>query len=212
MTSPSLGHLRDANVTTPTRRAWGAFAALALGVFVADQASKWAAIAHLTDAMGALGPSAGLGEGLERFLWASHPSRRGVITVVSNFFHLRYVENPGAAWGFLSASAAAWRTPFFLTVSVAAMAFILLHFRQSRADQRGMRVALAMVFGGAVGNFVDRARLGYVIDFIDWHLGDTFTWPTFNVADAAISIGVIVLLLGIYADSGGRGRPARLSL
>lgn len=211
ISSPGVS-LRSFDATPPRRGAWAAFFALALGIFVADQASKWGALAALTDAMQGASDGACSWAGLERFLWREHPGRRAAITVVADFFHLRYVENPGAAWGFLSGSAAAWRTPFFLTVSLGAMGFILKQFRSSHATQPLMRVALACVFGGALGNFVDRVRLGYVIDFIDWHLGEAFTWPTFNVADAAISVGVIVLIATMLFDNSSPSRSPRLSV
>lgn len=179
----------------PSRMAWVLFVLLALGVFVADQASKWAAIATLTDAMDGLSEGAGSQAGFARFWGTLHPTRIDSVEVHPDWFHFRYVENPGAAWGFLSGSASAYRTPFFLAVSLGAMGFILQYFRRSHAEQRTLRVALGLVFGGALGNFVDRIRLGYVIDFIDWHLKDTFYWPTFNVADAAITVGVLLLVL-----------------
>ena len=212
MKSAPFVALRSVDASPPRGGAWAAFAALALGILVADQASKWAALAALTDAMQGVIDGAASWAGLGRFLSSEHPARRGAITVVGNYFHLRYVENPGAAWGFLSGSAAAWRTPFFLAVSLAAMGFILLHYRRSSGSQPLMRVALAMVFGGAVGNFFDRARLGYVIDFIDWHLGEAFTWPTFNVADAAISVGGIFLVITLFSESSQQSRAPRLTV
>ena len=108
-------------------------------------------------------------ERLWQFATDSHPARGPVVSVVDGFFRLRYVENPGAAWGFLAGVAGWFRTPFFLLVSFAAMFFIVSYFRKSESHQGMLRVALALVFGGAVGNFLDRARLGYVIDFVDWH-------------------------------------------
>ncbi len=117
-----------------------------------------------------------------------------VVEVVESFWHFRYVENPGAAWGFLSGSAAWFRTPFFLVMSTLAMGFMVYYFRQTRPGQWLVRLALALVFGGAVGNFLDRVRLGYVIDFIDWHWYDAH-WPTFNIADACISVGVCLMVI-----------------
>jgi signal peptidase II len=173
------------------------FSVIATGVVVLDQMSKWAAVAGLTQAFAA-GGELGFGEKLDRFLWGRHPARDPAITVLDDFWHFRYVENPGAAWGFLSGSASALRTPFFLLVSLFAMAFIITYFRRTTPGQRLLRVGLALVFGGAIGNFLDRVRLGYVIDFIDWHWYDKATWPTFNVADAAITVGVLILLLEMF--------------
>lgn len=176
------------------------FAVIAFGVMVLDQISKWFAIKHLTDAFGVDPAKLNFSEGMQRFLWTVHPSRMPSVSVLDSFWHYRYVENPGAAWGFLSQSLSAWRTPFFLGISLSAMAFIVICHRRAAPEQRALRVGLAMVFGGAIGNFIDRARLGYVIDFIDWHYYDKAAWPTFNVADAAITIGVGILLMDLFLE------------
>jgi len=175
------------------------FGSLAATVVFLDQVTKYYAVKHLTlacapAAVAEVEPLSRL-DCLWRFLSYAHPPRGRIVAVVDSFFHFRYVENPGAAWGFLQGSAEWFRTPFFLTVSVAAMAFILTYFRKTLPSQGLLRVALALVFGGALGNFVDRVRFGYVVDFIDWHWYDRFTWPTFNIADAGISIGVGLLVL-----------------
>ena len=176
-----------------------AFAIVALVVLVLDQVSKWAAVAALTHAFDAGSTaSLGLGEKVSRFLWQRHPMRDEAVTVLPDFWHFRYVENPGAAWGFLSGSVSALRTPFFLVVSLVAMCLIIYYLQRTPREQRLTRLGLAMVFGGAVGNFFDRVRLGYVIDFIEWHWYDKAAWPTFNVADSAITVGVILLTLDMF--------------
>ena len=175
-------------------RKWGMFALLASAVTVADQLSKWWAIEHLTHAFAST-TELGFAEKLQRFLWTEHPTRAGAVAVLDNFWHFRYVENPGAAWGFLASASSALRTPFFICVSLLAMGFIGLWFKRCTPEQRLLRTTLGLVFGGAIGNFVDRIRLGYVIDFIDWHWYDRAAWPTFNVADSAITVGVVMLLL-----------------
>jgi signal peptidase II len=177
---------------------WRIFLAVVAVVIVSDQLTKWQAVAHLTRAFESpAGESAPLplGEKLDLFLWQKHPLRGEPVAVLDDFWHFRYVENPGAAWGFLSGTASWFRTPFFLMVAVAAMIFIVFYFRKTTDDQRLLRLALSLVFGGAIGNFLDRVRLGYVIDFIDWHWYDKATWPTFNVADSAISVGVALMVL-----------------
>jgi signal peptidase II len=183
------------------------FSAIAAVVMVLDQITKWAAVAGLTQSFAAEG-DLGFGEKLSRFLWNRHPARDGAVTVLDDFWHFRYVENPGAAWGFLSGSASSLRTPFFLLVSLFAMAFIITYFRRTTPAQKILRVGLALVFGGAIGNFLDRVRLGYVIDFIDWHWYDRATWPTFNVADAAITVGVLILLLEMFLQKPEEGAVA----
>lgn len=194
----------------PSAAAWLAFVSLALGTLVADQASKLAAVAHLTDAMRIPGGGAAQSwAALERFWRVQHPARQGGIEVAAGWFDLHYIENPGAAWGFLASSTSPWRAPFFLLVSMAAVVLMVRAFVRTSAGQRLQRVALALVLGGAMGNLVDRTRLGYVIDFIDWHIGERFYWPTFNIADAAITVGVIVLVLDtLRAPAAGDVDPA----
>lgn len=181
------------NRLAPASKVFGAIVAV---VVVLDQITKFMAIGALTRAFEPVGGGElGFVDKLGRFLTYRHPPRAGAVAVLDDFWHFRYVENPGAAWGFLSGAASWFRTPFFLLVSIAAMVFIIVYFRKTQAHQRVLRVALALVFGGAVGNFIDRVRLGYVIDFIDWHWYDKATWPTFNIADSAISVGVVLMLL-----------------
>tara|TARA_B100001964_G_scaffold207608_1_gene239610 strand:- start:477 stop:1082 length:606 start_codon:yes stop_codon:yes gene_type:complete len=174
-------------------------------VVVFDQITKWLAIAHLTDAFSARHGGAeatGFFDQLSRFLWVEHPMRTEVVPVVEGLWNYRYVENPGAAFGFLASSDSWLRTPFFLTVTAVALVFIISMFRQSTLEQKLLRLSLGMIFGGAIGNLIDRGRLGYVIDFIDWHWYDAYTWPTFNIADSAISIGVCFLVLEMIKGDG----------
>lgn len=178
---------------TSGARQWGLFGTLAAVVVVADQVSKWLAVEHLTYAF-ASSSELTFADKLQRFLWVEHPARTEAYTVLENFWHFQYVENPGAAWGFLAGANSALRTPFFLAVSILASTFIAIWYRRTTPDQKLLRVTLGLVFGGAIGNFVDRIRLGYVIDFIDWHWY-AHRWPTFNVADSAITVGVVMLLL-----------------
>jgi lipoprotein signal peptidase len=122
------------------------------------------------------------------------------IEVVKDFFHFRYTRNPGAAFGFLSKEHSEWRRPFFLIVSVLAIVVILLIFRKVTTDQKLLMWALSLIVGGAIGNFIDRIAYGWVIDFIDWHYYREFTWPTFNLADSYITIGVILMALDIIVN------------
>lgn len=128
------------------------------------------------------------------------------ISVIDGFWAHAYAENTGAAFGFLSGKAEAFRRPFFLIVSVLAMAMIFFLYRKVPDDKRILQIALASVVGGALGNFIDRVRYGYVVDFIDWYVtvgGQVKHWPTFNIADVFISCGVTVmavLILFGYAD------------
>lgn len=166
-------------------------------VIVLDQLSKYWAVANLTLAFNpAFGEAATtFGEKLSRFLWTRSPVRSDPVVVVEGFWRFSYAENPGAAWSLFATAPDWFRAPFFILVSLAAMAFIIYYFRRVPSSNVLLRGALMLVFGGAVGNFIDRVRLGYVIDFIDWHWKDVYTWPTFNVADSAITVGVIIMVI-----------------
>jgi signal peptidase II len=119
------------------------------------------------------------------------------VVLIENFLAITYVRNKGAAFGILSDSAI--RIPFFIGVSVAAIVAILWYLARLREDQERLRFSLALILGGAVGNLVDRIRLGEVIDFVDVHWYQ-YHWPAFNVADAAITIGVALLLIDMWLE------------
>ena len=119
------------------------------------------------------------------------------IPIVENFFHLTYVRNRGAAFSFLSN--ASWRLPFFITVSFIAAIVILVAFRKLRDDQKLAHTSLALIFSGAVGNLIDRIRLGEVIDFLDAHWY-RHHWPAFNIADSLICVGVFLLAIDLYLE------------
>jgi signal peptidase II len=189
------------------------FVVIVATIVVLDQTSKFWAVGALTDIFEPYGRSLGLFDKLAQFFFLPHPTATRDVTVVPSFWRFIYAENPGAAWSFLAGSAAWFRRPFFLLVAAVAMVFILVYYRRTVPSQRLLRIALALVFGGALGNFLDRARGGYVIDFVQWHWYDRVAWPTFNVADAAISIGVGVMLLEMLLTrqqaQGERARPAK---
>ena len=119
------------------------------------------------------------------------------IPIVEGFFNLTYVRNKGAAFSFLSH--ASWRLPFFICVSIIAAFVILIAFRKLRDDQCLAQLSLAMIFSGALGNLIDRIRLGEVIDFLDayWR---THHWPAFNVADSLICVGVFLLAIDLLLE------------
>ncbi|QJC55358.1 Lipoprotein signal peptidase [Polaromonas vacuolata] len=118
--------------------------------------------------------------------------RLGDTSYVTSFFNLVRVHNSGAAFSFL-AGASGWQRWFFTAIGVAAAGFIIWMLR-SHAGQKLFSFALACILGGALGNVIDRSMHGYVVDFLDFHyLGWHF--PAFNVADAAITIGAICLIL-----------------
>ena len=127
--------------------------------------------------------------------------------VIEGLAHLTYVRNPGAAFGFLAGRGEDFRRPFFVAVTLVALAVILAVIRRIPSGRPWTLAALALVFGGAVGNLVDRLRWGEVVDFVDLFWG-SYHWPAFNVADSAISVGMAILLLGeFFGGAERRGRP-----
>lgn len=104
--------------------------------------------------------------------------------------------NTGAAFSFLS-TAGGWQRWLFIGLAVAICGFILHWLRDLPRHARWYPLALSLILGGAVGNVIDRVRIGAVVDFIDFHVGD-WHWPAFNVADSAICIGAALLVLGMF--------------
>jgi signal peptidase II len=146
---------------------------IAVTVFILDQATKWLAMAYI--------------------------GTHGVIKVMP-FFDLVLVHNTGAAFGFLS-QAGGWQNVFFVAVAIVISTVILVMTYRLSAKDKLLAVALMLVLGGALGNLVDRLRFGYVVDFLDvyyqaWH------WPAFNVADSAITIGALLLILDAFGVRG----------
>ena len=115
------------------------------------------------------------------------------------FFQLTYLRNQGAAFSFLS-GAGGWQRWFFIILAVIAGAFITRWLRKLDPRRHREAIAWALVLGGALGNLIDRILYGYVIDFLDVYYGD-WHWPAFNVADSAITLGVILLLLDSFKPS-----------
>ena len=144
--------------------------ALAAAIFLADQVTKW---------------------------WVLGPLDLRTVGQVEILpvFNFTYTENRGTAFGLFSAysDAARW-TLVGLTAAIAAGVAVWIWREKQRAEQ----LTLALVLGGALGNILDRSRLGYVVDFADLHFGEFRPFLIFNVGDAAISIGVVILLLRAF--------------
>ena len=118
--------------------------------------------------------------------------------VVDGFFNIIHVRNPGAAFGFLAGASPAFRSVFFLALTLAAILLILHYLRQTGIDKLSLVFSLALILAGAVGNLIDRIRFGEVVDFLDVYVG-AYHWPAFNVADASISTGAAVLAISLFA-------------
>jgi signal peptidase II len=125
------------------------------------------------------------------------------VPVIDGFFSLTLVMNPGLAFGMLAGTPAGWRWLVAL-LSIGALAVLaVVGLRMLPTGGRLTPLALGLIFGGAVGNLIDRARFGAVVDFLDFYWrGCGYHWPAFNVADASISVGVVLLALRMLAAPG----------
>ena len=147
------------------------FLLLALAILALDQWTKWLVESHLPT-----------------------PSSREIIP---GFFHLSHVKNTGVAFGMLAdlgEEGAAW---LLALLGLAAIGVVAIYFRRTPARETALLTALALVLGGAVGNLLDRVTSGAVTDFLGVYIG-SYRWPDFNVADCAISIGLVLLLLDSF--------------
>ena len=144
---------------------WLRWLFLSFAVVLLDQASKWEIVKML--------------------------SERGEVAFTS-FFSLVLLYNEGAAFSFLN-DAGGWQREFFMFIAVAASILILFLLRKHRGEFL-FSLALSLVLGGALGNLVDRVRIGHVVDFLDFHLAEHH-FPAFNLADSAITLGAALLIL-----------------
>ena len=143
---------------------------LSILIVVLDQVSKLAAIRHL----------------------------KGNVpyVIIENFFQLNYVENFGAAFGILQHK----KILFIIITSLVVVCISLFLIRNQHTLNRFMKVALGMLLGGAVGNLIDRIRLGYVVDFISVKLINKYDFPVFNVADVFIVVGTALIVILVSFD------------
>ena len=116
------------------------------------------------------------------------------LSVIPGFFNLTYLTNTGAAFGILAGQPTVWRQTFFIGVTVIALVAIVIMQRHLKKESIWYEISLAGIAGGAIGNLIDRVRLGSVVDFLDVYIG-SHHWPAFNVADSAITVGVTVFLV-----------------
>jgi signal peptidase II len=167
----------------PARFGWRAgYLLAAFGIYLADQASK---------------------------AWAVRTLRLGNDRrIVNGFLDLIYTENSGIAFGQLQESGSLGRWLFVILAVAAALAVFYYFLRTPRNDDRILG-ACALLLAGIAGNLTDRARFGYVIDFISVHAG-SYHWPTFNVADASICVGAIMLAFDLIFE-GKRRKEAVLN-
>ncbi|MDY7226177.1 signal peptidase II [Hyalangium rubrum] len=180
---------------------------ITLVLIVLDQWSKFAVVGSLTrqfdgkvtlgERLGAMyGEPPPLGPDGRHFA-----SRKEPVEVINGYLRLRYEENPGAAWGMFRNLSPNVRGPLFHLVSIGAVILIGYYFTKlSGTDpkERWALFGLCLVLGGALGNYIDRVARGFVVDFIQAHWKDQAYWPSFNVADMAICVGVGLLILDAF--------------
>jgi len=151
------------------------FFSVAIVLGVADQILKWIVTSNFR-----------LGESL---------------VVFPGFFNITYLRNRGGAFSLLAELPPVWGRLFFIVAVTAAMLFVFYLYRYHPPSNRWGRLGLLLIFGGGLGNLVDRVLTGEVIDFILLYYGDYY-WPAFNLADSCVSVGVALLAVDIFRDSG----------
>lgn len=127
--------------------------------------------------------------------------------VVGGFLNITYVRNPGAAFSFLADAPAVFRSIFFMSVTVLAIVLVLYYIAKSKIEEPLMIFSLSLILSGAMGNLIDRVRFGEVVDFIDVYIS-SYHWPAFNVADSAITVGAVVMILQLIRGKKKQGGSA----
>ncbi len=125
-----------------------------------------------------------------KYIIEKHVRLFEIIPVVPGFFNITHVRNKGAAFSLFASAPESFRGLFFTAVTIVAVVVIVILIRKTH--KRLLIVAFSLIAGGAVGNLIDRVRYGEVVDFIQWYV-KSYYWPSFNVADSAISVGVCLL-------------------
>jgi signal peptidase II len=150
-----------------------AYLVIVLAIVAVDQASKW--------------------------LVSRHIEPRIVVDVVRGFFRLCTVRNSGAVWGFFSGHDSRWVPLLITALAIVALLVVIFFFLRTPARCRFELASYAIILGGALGNIIDRLRLGYVVDFLDFY-HRSWHFPTFNFADSCITIGVLLLAVSLWRD------------
>ena len=115
------------------------------------------------------------------------------ISVIAGIFDITHVLNPGGAFGLMANMSAVVRTVVFLFISSLAVGLILYFYIKTPREYVFLSSAFALIFGGAIGNLIDRVRFGMVVDYLDFYIGK-YHWPAFNIADSAITVGIFIFI------------------
>jgi signal peptidase II len=184
----------------PRKYVW--LAAVALGVIVLDQWTKFLVLDKLTTAFDGAPSRLGayLGKAPDPGFDSYHFRPKEQVVVSDDFFRFRYAENPGAAFGLFRTVPENLRGPLFHLVSIGAVILIAFYFSKLRGEKNEVwaKWGLPLVLGGAIGNYIDRLARGFVVDFLEAHWFEKAYWPAFNVADSAIVVGVGLLIIDSF--------------
>jgi signal peptidase II len=138
--------------------------------------------------------------------WIRQTLRPGdAIRVLDSCFNIVHARNPGGAFSFLAGASEGFRSVFFLIASIVAIGVLFHILRTTPAGKRLLIFALAGLLGGALGNLIDRVRLGHVTDFLDVYWNG-YHWPAFNVADSFITVGLCILVMHVLFGSDAEER------
>jgi signal peptidase II len=132
---------------------------------------------------------------LTKWLVRSKMDLHEAIELIPGFARISYVRNSGVAFGLFAEIQSVWKPYILASMAVIAVVVILMYSARMPSNRVLLQLALAITLGGILGNFTDRVLHGFVVDFIELHIKDVFHWPTFNVADSAITIGIGLLLV-----------------
>jgi signal peptidase II len=115
------------------------------------------------------------------------------IPVIAGIFDITHILNPGGAFGLMADRSVVVRTIVFLFISSMAVGLILYFYHKTPRTHKFLATGFALIFGGAIGNLIDRVRFGTVVDFLDFYIG-RHHWPAFNIADSAITVGILIFI------------------
>jgi signal peptidase II len=130
---------------------------------------------------------------LTKFFIVKYLPLHDTVPVVLGLFNIIHIKNPGGAFGLLANLTPGMRTFIFLFISSLAVGLILYFYLKTPVNQTWLAAGFALIFGGAIGNLIDRIRFGVVTDFLDFYISK-YHWPAFNVADSAITVGIGIFI------------------
>ena len=141
-----------------------------------------------------------------KFLVTLHVPLHFSIRVIDGFFSITHIRNPGVAFGLFAGQESELKVLFFIAISTVAIVAILYIFHQTPGSKRMVQIGLMLIFSGAIGNLIDRILYKEVIDFLDFYY-QSFHWPSFNVADSCITVGVGLMILDLFYSHPGEAAP-----